>query len=676
MPEEFKLAEAWIEVRTDLQRTRRDLNRVEDMVSRSTSRMQGQFSGLGSSITRFMAPLLTMYAIKRVVDTTAAFGRNVSLVNTMLDESTEHFLPEYRLQILDLSSAYGKAADDMSKALYQILSASIPAGKALDILEISSEAAIGGFTRTEVAADAITTILNAYSMAATEATKVSDMMFAAVKRGKTTYEELAGSIGGVISTAALLDIKLEEVFAALTTMTRAGISTSEAVNALNALLIAFLDPQQEALNLAKKMGLELTEQALKTDGLIGIMRQLEGATTKQINAVAGRIRGFKALATTMKNLKAFEQDIVGILNSQGDAAEATAKAMDNLATDLDKARQGFKNLMTELGATQVGALRNFTQGVIDLTNALKEFLRFAGDPKMEDFRAVAWEEHKAAFNAPGAPGGMMQRLQMFAVLRGRAQIAMFRGEKVPGIAEDWKFAGQAQGQAWDKRQAGILGVVPGLTYRPPSTQQELDARRRTAAERRQERAGPSVVDEWYSALQSKMAGFGRAMNRIVEKSGLTKGIDLSDELAKQEQLASETRQLKLELAGDVLGAELEGIRQKYRDERRELDEHYRKKMEKEVGLARLVLGLMQKNDEQALRQKEKLEFALAKKRARASMSMLRPIGDWLPSEPAIMRDFERPIGIRDNQLVVLNRQQLDELKKIEKKIGKPQPIVK
>ena len=47
----------------------------------------------------------------------------------------------------------------------------------MKILEVSAKAAVGGLTETETAADAITTILNAYKMSAEEAGTVSDQLF-------------------------------------------------------------------------------------------------------------------------------------------------------------------------------------------------------------------------------------------------------------------------------------------------------------------------------------------------------------------------------------------------------------------------------------------------------------------------------------------------------------------
>ena len=46
----------------------------------------------------------------------------------------------------------------------------------MKILEVSAKAAVGGLTETETAADAITTILNAYKMSAEEAGTVSDQL--------------------------------------------------------------------------------------------------------------------------------------------------------------------------------------------------------------------------------------------------------------------------------------------------------------------------------------------------------------------------------------------------------------------------------------------------------------------------------------------------------------------
>ena len=94
----------------------------------------------------------------------------------MLNEHTIHFLPLYEKQLRRLSRQYGQTTKTLTKGLYDILSASIDAAQAIDVLEVATRGAIGGLTDAGTAADALTTILNSYQLSATEAAKVYDIL--------------------------------------------------------------------------------------------------------------------------------------------------------------------------------------------------------------------------------------------------------------------------------------------------------------------------------------------------------------------------------------------------------------------------------------------------------------------------------------------------------------------
>ena len=99
----------------------------------------------------------------------------------------------------------------------------------MKILEVSAKAAVGGLTETETAADAVTTILNAYKMSAEEAGTVSDQLFTTVRLGKTTFGELGASIAQVAPIAAAYGISIDQVLGAVASLTKQGTPTAQAM---------------------------------------------------------------------------------------------------------------------------------------------------------------------------------------------------------------------------------------------------------------------------------------------------------------------------------------------------------------------------------------------------------------------------------------------------------------
>ena len=214
------------------------------------------------------------------VYTAVKFEGQMAMVSTMLDEVSMKRMPLFAKGIRDLAKEFGESTETLSKGLYDILSASVAPAKALDVLAVSAKAAIGGFTTTAVAADALTTIMNSYGMAADQAGIVSDKMFTTVKRGKLTYEELAGSIGKAAATAAIAGLSLDELLAAISTITRAGISSDQAMTAVVGTLRSFMKPSSEGAKLAKQYGFELNTATIRAEGLSGVFKKLNGMTAE------------------------------------------------------------------------------------------------------------------------------------------------------------------------------------------------------------------------------------------------------------------------------------------------------------------------------------------------------------------------------------------------------------
>lgn len=128
--------------------------------------------------------------------------------------------------------------DKLAKGLYEIIGAGFEAADALELLEIASKAATAGVTTTEVAADGLTTILNAFQLSTKDAAEVADIMFATVDRGKISFEELSSQIAQVAPLAASSGISFAEIGAAISTLTKQGIPASQAMTQIRSAIIS------------------------------------------------------------------------------------------------------------------------------------------------------------------------------------------------------------------------------------------------------------------------------------------------------------------------------------------------------------------------------------------------------------------------------------------------------
>lgn len=351
-------------------------------LSQSEEKLQAFGKGLGKvgkmATMGFTLPVVAAgtAATKMAMD----FETQMTNVFTLMDEGTIHSR-DWKQEVLDLSKKVPQSTDVLSKGLYDIISAGIDAGSAIDVLAVASKSATAGVSDTATAVTAITSVLNAYGMEADQATDVSDILFTTIKYGVTTFPELSDAIGKVLSVAAAANVSFEEVGAALATMTKAGIDTNQATTALTGIISSFIRPTTEAKEVAAAIGFELSAVTLSTEGLQGALQlmmdkigltvdslmEMEGAgkTEEEImNNVATSIGlNIDQFATLIPNVRALK-GMLALASQDGavfndmmthmqDRTGATEVAFNKMAQtaqfEFDLAMSSVKATMIEIG---------------------------------------------------------------------------------------------------------------------------------------------------------------------------------------------------------------------------------------------------------------------------------------------------------------------------------------
>jgi TP901 family phage tail tape measure protein len=294
--------------------------------------------------------------VKESVREFAVFERQMANVSTMLNDQSMKHLPQYGRQIRTLSIAMGEGTATLSKGLYDILSASIPAADAMDVLTISSRAAQAGLSDTGTAADALTTILNSYGLSAEYAGKVSSDMFETVQRGKLTFGELASSIGNVASDAATAGVSLEELLGTISTMTRAGLKSEIAITSLRGIIDSLRNPSDDAKAAFASLGIEIEKGVVQAGGLVGIFKALAQANPAVLNAIIADRRAASGLNTVFQQLEGHAEDVAFIMRTSGADVEAFGKMSDPAAKKFEQYDQAIRSIKVSIGEAFAPAL--------------------------------------------------------------------------------------------------------------------------------------------------------------------------------------------------------------------------------------------------------------------------------------------------------------------------------
>ena len=345
-----------------------------------------KLGGSVSKLTTLAKGLGAAFAAKQVFDFFAdgvrranEFETSVAEVHTLLGKTAP--IEGYAKAAEKMALAFGGTAKGQMQALYDVVSAgNSDLASASKVLETANKLAVAGVTEVGVAVDGLTSVLNAYGKEASDAESVSDVMFTAVKLGKTTVEELASSVGKIAPLAAAMGVSFEEVAAAMAVTTAKGINTSESVSGLKAALSNVLKPSGEAAKLAAELGIAFNAQALEAKGLVPFLKDVQektGGNTEQMGKLFGSVEGLNTiLALTDGELQAVSAALQETTNAGGATAEALDIVADTSAKAAERASAAWDTFSRTIATTSgvVQTHKGFLDEVADGLNRMSAAL--------------------------------------------------------------------------------------------------------------------------------------------------------------------------------------------------------------------------------------------------------------------------------------------------------------
>jgi TP901 family phage tail tape measure protein len=335
-----------------------------------------------------LAGALALFEATRSAVQFEASMRNVNSISGL----SEGQLKKLSGEVVNLSRAFPQSANTLAEGLYEIASSGFQGAEGMTVLTASARAASAGLTTTDNAAKAITSVLNAYALEASEAAFVSDALFQTVNVGVVTFEELTGVIGDVVGTAAAAGQGIDEVGQAIATMTLSGISANEAGTSLNRLLQAMIDPSAALGEQLKKLGYESGAAALEQDGLAGVVGKLTSASEGNIETLLRwfpEIRAARGALALMNNegsiyaktIKSWDAAHKGV----GATQRAFAEQMKSTKAQLTLLFNSFRASGIELGTKFLPYILGAIETLKELGNAVLPFIR----DRMDDLGRAA-----------------------------------------------------------------------------------------------------------------------------------------------------------------------------------------------------------------------------------------------------------------------------------------------
>lgn len=307
--------------------------------------------GLVRSLTSIQG-LLAGGAAAGILRVFGQFESNMAQVATLVDTSVVN-VDRLGEGLQQIAVKTGDGLDSLTKGLFDAISAGADTANVLTFLDTASRLAAGGSTTTAVAIDGLTTILNSYGLETEKVVEVSDSLFAAMKGGKTTIEELAQSIGLAAPIAKTVGLSVDELTGSIAALTKGGLSTQIAVTSLRSLLTGILKPTAEAAEAAEEYGIELSSTALRAKGLTEFLAEISRRIDDNDEAY-GRlfpnVRAFTAAtAIGSGNAKVLAEQMELMADKVGATDEAFGKVADTFFFKLRQIRNLLYKFFIQVG---------------------------------------------------------------------------------------------------------------------------------------------------------------------------------------------------------------------------------------------------------------------------------------------------------------------------------------
>jgi len=235
------------------------------------------------------------------------FQDGMAEVATLTDQSAAQITAAFGPIVNETRRAFGKDAQGTIKALYDGFSAGVPKTQeaARLFLQSTGQMALGGKTDMAAAADAITTVKNAWQFEGLSFKEIVDQTFVGVQEGKTTVGELSQSMGQAAATVAGARVRYQEFIGAVAALTSAGVKTPQAMTQISMAVNALNKPSKDAQKAFKAVGAEITPLTLQQRGLAGTLdyltERINASTTSEekrkelMNSMFGSIEALKAV---------------------------------------------------------------------------------------------------------------------------------------------------------------------------------------------------------------------------------------------------------------------------------------------------------------------------------------------------------------------------------------------
>ena len=358
------------------------LGRSASGATTGVNNLAGSLVALGSKAAATVAILETIRRVTFFASSQITELDSASAAVQTLGVDTEEL--KTRLRALSVELGNNVSQIQLTKSAYDVASSGFSsAADATSILRAAALGAKGGFAEINDVASALTGVLNAYGLSASEATGIVDKFVQTQADGVITVRQYAAEIGNISSIAAASGISIEELNAAIATATLRGVPVAQTFTGLRQAIASIIKPSEQAKELAAQLGIDYSVAALQSKGFAGVLAEVQqktGGAAEKIAVLVGSVEAQAAIQPLLNdNLAKYNELLANQANAAGQAAAASETNAKTISGGLEQIGNGFSNLATTLDTALTPLFAGFISDINSILVKLNQVSALSPD---------------------------------------------------------------------------------------------------------------------------------------------------------------------------------------------------------------------------------------------------------------------------------------------------------
>jgi TP901 family phage tail tape measure protein len=252
----------------------------------------------------------------------------------------------------EVSDQLGLPLAETAKAAYDAVSNQVVRGaQTFEFLKTAGDLArtTGGTIGDSV--NTLSTIINSYNLSTKEAANISALLFNTIDEGRVKLNDLANSLGPIVTLGKGLGVEITDVTASIAFLTQKGVSSAQALTFMRNVFVQLEKPTTELKELFKEIGVTSGEAAISTFGFVGVLDKINKAVKGGNTGVAAlfpEIRANQPIQAILNDTANFERiikqqkDLTTLTTTYQNAIEIRAESpADFINKEFNKLKNTF-----------------------------------------------------------------------------------------------------------------------------------------------------------------------------------------------------------------------------------------------------------------------------------------------------------------------------------------------